>query len=58
MRHDLWSEPLRSHPDEPDRAPVGPHDDTDAAARSRRVAMSATALITAALIVAVLAPIL
>jgi len=57
MRHDHRTEPLPSRPDEHDRARSGP-DDTSADARNRMVAGSATALITAALIVAILAAVL
>ena len=57
MRHDHWTEPLPSRPDEHDHARSGP-DNTSADARNRRVAVNATALITTALIVAILAAVL
>jgi hypothetical protein len=55
MRHQRWSEPLPHHADEParDRAPEPDH--PRSSGRARPFAMSALALIAAALIVVILA---
>ena len=57
MRHQPWSEPLQSHPHEPDdAATTKPDSDSSRHARiPRPAAVSALALLGAAVIVAVLA---
>ena len=51
MRHQLWSEPLQNRPEEPEYDAELDHD----SARGRPMAVSAMALIAAALIVVVIA---
>jgi len=55
MRQRNWSEPLPYRPDEPDRDPGLERDRPRSSGRERPIAVSALALIAAALIVAILA---
>jgi hypothetical protein len=55
MRQRTWSEPLPHRPDEPDRDPGLERDRPRSSGRGRPVALSAIALLAAALIVAILA---